>query len=275
MLFIVIAQSCSKSSTDEEMPLRSSQTLDLSYGTHNANKLDLYLPENRNEETKVVILLHGGFWFQGDKQEVTNYAQLFQSQGIAVVNMNYRLTGTPENSLHPSQVTDIQSVVDFISSKASEWKVSSDKIGIIGASSGGHLALLYTYAYNNSNKVKTAVSIAGPTNLTDPRNIGLEQQQAVALLLGGSIQQIPAAYAQASPITHIKASTRPTLLIHGKQDKLVPFHQSEDCKARLDEFKVENKLLAYENLGHENVINQQNMLVIMNEILNWINKYSD
>ena len=276
MLFIiVVVSSCSKSSTKEDIPLPAVEDLNVSYGNHHFNTLDLYLPANRTADTKTIILLHGGFWAQGDKQELTNYAKLFQSQGFAVANINYRLTNTSENNIHPAQVLDIQKAIDFISLNAGEWKVSSDQMALIGASSGAHLALLYTFAYNADNKVKTVVSIAGPTNLTDPRNISTIQQQAVGLLIGSAFEDNPSAYAQASPITHIKASSKPTLLIHGKKDMIVPYHQAEDCKAKLDQFNVENKLVQFEDLGHDDIINQQNSTIVLLEIINWINSTID
>lgn len=273
ILFItLLISSCSKSTTEEEIPVSTSETLDISYGDHSANILDLYLPANRNINTKTVILVHGGFWAQGDKKELTAYAKLLQSQGFAVANINYRLTGTAEN-IHPAQVTDIKKAVDFISTTASEWQIASDKIGLVGASAGAHISLLYTYAYNTNDKVKTVVSIAGPTDLTDSRNINAVQRQAVALLIGSTIEANPAAYNQASPITHIKASTKPTLMIHGKKDKLVPYQQAVDCKNKLDQFNVTNKLISYEDLGHDNIINQQNNLVVLQEIVGWLNTH--
>jgi len=273
ILFItLLVGSCSKSSTEEEAPLTALETLNISYGDNSANVLDLYLPANRTNNTKTIILIHGGFWAQGDKQELTAYARLLQSQGFAVANINYRLTGTAAN-IHPAQVTDIKKVIDFIAAKASDWRIAPDKIGLVGASAGAHLSLLYTYAYNTDDKVKTVVSIAGPTDLTDSRNISEIQRQAVGLLIGSTIEANPTAYSQASPITHIKASTKPTLMIHGKQDNVVPYQQSVDCKNKLDQFNVPNKLISYDNLGHENIINQQNSLVVLQEIIAWLNTH--
>jgi dipeptidyl aminopeptidase/acylaminoacyl peptidase len=260
---------CSKSDTKDDISLAAEEKLSISYAAGEKNTFDLYLPANRNADTKTVVLIHGGFWFGGNKEELTEYAKFLQQQGFAVANINYRLTNTNENNIHPAQVNDIQKAIDYISAKASEWNISDD-FGLVGASAGGHLALLYTYAYNTGNKVKTVVSIAGPTNLSDTRNTNNTQRQIVSLLLGSTLEQNPTVYAQASPITHVSSSTKPTLLVHGKLDAIVPYQQAVDLKARLEENNIKNNLLLYDNAGHENVINEQNRSLVLPLIADWL-----
>ena len=215
-------------------------------------------------------MLHGGFWAGGDKDELTIYAKHFQQKGFAVANLNYRLTNTPDNNIHPAQVNDIRKAIDFISLNSPDWNISSSKFALIGSSAGGHLALLYTYAYNDNNSVKAVASIAGPTNLTDTRNISNTQLQVVSLLIGSRLDQNPSAYAAASPITHVNASSKPTFLVHGKADAVVSHQQAEDLKAKLDQFNINNELLLFDNLGHENIINTQNINTVLTQIQEWL-----
>lgn len=264
---------CTKSQLSDVQPIEGKDMLNVSYGEKEKQVLDLYLPANRTENTKVIVLVHGGFWNQGDKNDFTTYAKFFQSQGFAVANINYRLTNTPENNIHPAQVNDIDKAIEFISSKSTEWQVSPNQFGLIGASSGGHLSLLYSYAYNKKDKVKTVVSIAGPTNLTDSRNILDFQKIITAAFLGTTIEQNLEIYKQASPITHVCDTTKPTLLVHGKVDLIVPYQQVVDLKDKLDKNKVVNDLLLFDNLGHEDVVNDINQNLVLGKIILWLNTH--
>src|SRR5688572_1725107 len=64
---------------------------DVTFGDDAKQKMDVYLPEGRSEQTPVVIMLHGGGFVAGDKSEFSARAQQFSAKGFAVLNVNYRL----------------------------------------------------------------------------------------------------------------------------------------------------------------------------------------
>jgi acetyl esterase/lipase len=232
-------------------PAISKDILNITYGSHVDNTLDIYLPANRNGSTRTIILIHGGFWFQGDKQDLAPYAKFFRDQGFACVTMNYRLINTAENSQHPAQVNDVGKVIEYVTNNASDWHISPSTFGLFGYSAGAHIALLYTYASNSNGKVKTVVSMAGPSNLADITSFAPEAAPLFASLIGSDFQTNPAAYQQASPIDHVNAQSKPTFLIHGKLDKFVPYKQSVDLQAKLKQFNVKNQLELYDYSGHD------------------------
>ena len=249
-LFIFFA-GCKKDSTDKPDGLKFDDLTNLKYGDHASQSLDIYLPENRSGKTKMIVFVHGGFWIGGDKAEFTELAKLFRDKGYASASINYRLLNTAENNIHPAQINDLAKALSFLQSKTEDWSISKSEVALIGASAGGHIALLYTYAYDTGNYVKTVVSLAGPTDLSDLRNASPQQSLVLQSFLGASPQTNPAIYRQASPITHVSAGSKPTLLFHGKLDVVVPYQQSVNLKAKLDQFSVKNKLVLYDNLGHE------------------------
>lgn len=263
--------SCAKMDTvklTDEKPVSAQQMLNVSYGSHVRHKLDIYLPAGRTSSTKVIVLVHGGSWVEGDKGSMADLAKVLQSKGYACASINYRLTNTPENNIHPAQVNDLGAAIDFISAKAGEWKISPDKFGVLGTSAGAHVGMLYTYHYNDDNKVKTVVSMAGPANLTDERNINPQMRTVVEWLIGTTIEANRTAYEQASPITFVASSSKPTLIFHGKKDVVVPQHQSADLKVKLDQFHVKSKLVLYDEAGHE-VINAGNTAGFLAELDGW------
>lgn len=268
MLVVLTSTSCKKFEQFVES-FKTEDFTDLHYGAHASNTMDVYLPEGRTGDTRVVVLIHGGSWYAGDKSEFTDYAKNFRNRGFAVVNINYRLTHTPENIRVADQLDDIRAALNFISLKAEEWKISPDRIALMGASAGAHLAMLYTYSMNSDNKVKTVVSLAGPANLADTRNVNMNFAAVVEWLIGSSFSSNPQAYVLASPIANVKATAKPTLLFHGQKDSVVPVQQSIDLKAKLDLTNIKNKLVVYPNSGHE-VVDASTISGFMTEVESWL-----
>ena len=272
LFFFIISIGCKKAADQSEATLTSRDLQNVSYGNHVRNSLDIYLPERRDAKTPVILLVHGGSWFEGDKSAFTDLAKYWRDKGYAAATMNYRFTNTPEKSIHPAQVNDIAKAIEFIGSKSAEWKISSDKFALQGASAGAHLSLLFAYKYDTANKVKAIISMAGPTDLTATGSAGIAQAQVVQWLIGSSYQANPSAYAEASPISHVTSNSKPTLLFHGKKDMVVPYQQAVDLKNKLVQFGTVHKLVSYEDTGHE-VINVNYMASFLAECDNWFKLY--
>jgi len=167
VILLFFISSCSSNENAPNPPLEAQQLTNVSYGNDAKQKFDLYLPANRNtSDTKTLILVHGGSWIGGDKSEMNPILEVVRKNlpNYAVVNMNYRLS-TWGKPAFPMQIDDIAAVIAKL--KNGKYDIS-DNIGFIGVSAGGHLSLLYSYAYNIDKNVKMVCSIVGPTNFTDP-----------------------------------------------------------------------------------------------------------
>jgi len=265
---LILFTGCGKDPITPTGSLAKEDLANVRYGSHVSQTLDVYLPENRSNQTKTIVFVHGGFWIGGDKSELAGIAKQFRDKGYAAISINYRLANTAENNIHPAQVNDLGEAITFIQERADEWDISGDELALAGASAGGHIALLYTYAYDSGNDVKTVISLAGPTNLANMQNASPQQAQVVRWFLGADANTPASVYQQASPLSHVSAVTKPSLLLHGKQDLIVPYQQSLELKAKLDQFGVKNELVTYDNLGHEADLNAVPGLV--KEIDDWL-----
>jgi len=231
-----------------EVPLKAKELLNISYGADSDQAYDLYLPAERTEGTKILILVHGGGWTSGDKTDMTGFKDFLRAElpDIAVVNMNYRLAD--ENNLpYPMQTNDITSVVNNLRENREEYQIGSD-LGFVGISAGGHLSLLWSYALDTDKKVKMVCSVVGPTNLLD----GVYQNSDNEILQGlvqqfGSNNEI---LEQASPLLQVDASAPPSILFYGGLDPLVPISQGIDLDGKLTELEVEHQFTLYANEGH-------------------------
>ncbi len=251
-IVICLFTACQKSNTDVPVEtLKSEDILNLKYSDNELNTIDIYLPAERSSETAVILFVHGGFWFEGDKSMLTEMAMYYRNRGYVTANMNYRLTNTTENNVHPAQINDIGKAIGFLNSKSIDYKYSQNKMALLGASAGAHLALLYAYQKDPQKNIKAVVSLAGPTNFTNLQSVSFLQAQVLEWFIGTSYQNNPSAYAEASPVNQVTKNSAPTLIFHGKLDVIVPLQQSQDLKAKLDQFQIPNQLKIYESQGHD------------------------
>jgi acetyl esterase/lipase len=225
----------------------------VSYGSNQRNIMDVYLPANRSAATTpVMILIHGGGWVEGNKNDLDGYLEVLKRNGpeYAVFNMNYRLAGNGQN-LFPAQELDVKQCIEFIYSKRKEYNIS-DRFVLLGASAGGHLALLHAYKYTSPVKVKAVVSFFGPTDLTafynNPPNIFVPI--ALQNVTGTTPQLNPALYQNSSSVNFVTATSCPTLILQGGNDPLVPASQAELLKAKLVTAAVPHQYVFYPNGGH-------------------------
>jgi len=228
-----------------------STQLNISYGSDPLQKMDIYLPGGRNTTTtKVMVLIHGGGWTEGDKADFTSYVSTIQTllPGYAIFNINYRLAANNSN-LFPTQENDVKAAIDLIYSKRNDYKISG-KFVLLGASAGGHLALLQGYKYTTPVKVKAVVSFFGPTDLNALFNSNIIAAAIMAGVVGGTPTTHASMYQQSSPATFVNASTPPTILLQGGIDPLVPPAQAEVLKTALGNAGVINQYVFYPNEGH-------------------------
>jgi len=222
----------------------------ISYGSSPQQVFDLYLPANRSAATtKTLILVHGGGWTGGDKGDMVYVTNIIKQYlpGYAVANMNYRLASTG-NPAFPMQIDDLNAVVNKLKS-TSDYAISDD-FGFIGVSAGGHLSLLYSYAYNTNNDIKMVCSIVGPTDFTDPNYTNNPTLMAAFESVAGvSYASNPGYYQQLSPLYRATATAPPTILFYGNADPLIPTSQGVNMHARLDQLGVYNEFTLY-NGGH-------------------------
>jgi acetyl esterase/lipase len=226
--------------------------MDISYGTDAKQKMDIYLPANRSvADTKVIFLIHGGGWNEGDKADFNGYVGALQASlpGYAIININYRLVANSQN-LFPTQENDVKAAAEFVFSKKNEYFIS-DKWAFLGASAGGHLALLQSYKYSSPVKPRAVISFFGPSDLTGLYN---SSNPLIALLLlnvtGATPILNPGLYQQSSPVNFITAQSPPTLLLHGGADPLVPPAQSTIVRDKLQSLGVAGQYVFYPNDGH-------------------------
>lgn len=97
----------------------------------------VFLPEKeKNTGAAMVICPGGGYAIEAIDHEGYQIARFLQQNGITGIVLKYRL---PYGN-HRIPLMDTQRAIRLVRSKASEWQINPQKIGIVGSSAGGHLA---------------------------------------------------------------------------------------------------------------------------------------
>ena len=252
VLFLSLAWACSSDPepTPDFLPAR--ELLDQAYGTNTRQKLDVYLPAGRSQtSTPLLVYIHGGAWIDGDKSEFLQFKPVLENlfPEYAFVSVNYRLydfiTG---NNKFPAQEADIISVFEFINENLADWNIS-DRIIISGASAGGHLALQHAYRNDFSN-IEAVVAFFPPTELKELHAFNTITALGLESILGGKPDQIPQAYLDSSPVTHLDPNDPPTIFFHGDIDTVVPISQSELLEENLNLNGINHQFTRVPNQGH-------------------------
>lgn len=271
--------SCDKNTTPQPEPaaLQEEKMQNLSYGANDRNKMDVYLPKNRDANTPFVVLIHGGSWVSGDKGDMHAMQDSLLVRGIASASINYRYAS---GTVHYEQLMeDVGAAVSQCRQKADEWKVRKDKWVLGGASAGAHMAMLYAHRFNTQYSIGAAISAAGPTDLTDTDWLNyaafINQLGNIQSMVGAQYylgQQLDARFAAASPIKGVK--NIPTLMIHGDGDLVVAYTQSQKMRNVMNTAGYTNKLVTIAGANHDlGLSNPTNAKLVVSEIAAWVNTY--
>ncbi len=212
-----------------------------------AQSMDLYLPMYVNKKSPIIILIHGGGWSSGNKDDFNNIGldSFFTAHNCAVVTMNYRLVNSCPFS---AEVDDIGLVIDYLKQKSIEWNIDPNRICLFGRSSGAHLALLYAYTRNSDKNVKAVIDMFGPTNLADSSIIVTPLGINVTDMLGAFLSNSQA-WHDDSPIFYTHSAV-PTVILQGTNDSVVYPIQSEMLEDSLFANKVPYLYLPWQGNGH-------------------------
>jgi len=249
---------------------------DISYGNDPKQKMDVYLPANRDgNSTKVFVLIHGGGWSAGDKSDYTSTMATFKAHypNHAIININYRL-GTLENPGYPKQIHDIQAAFEEI--QKDKYNVSKQYL-LYGGSAGAHLSMLYAYAFDPQHHVKGVINTVGPADLTDPAfTDNFILMGVLGGLLGNAIYDYPAnqaLFTEASPAKRVTISSPPTISFYGDQDPLIPVTQMPLLSAELESKGVWHQETMYPGGGHAVWASEEQNQDYINKTFSFIDQF--
>lgn len=247
-----------------ETRIQTREFHDIAYDTlSQSQKFDLYLPETGEGPFPLVMFIHGGGWFAGDKADGQESAWItLREKGYAVASINYRLSG---EAPHPSGIIDCKTALRYFKAHADEYHIDAKHVAVSGDSSGGHYALMVALTAGNSDfedlsrgnpeqtsEVACAVAWYPPTDLAEiSKSVGAGEYQgfniefmisAVERYTGKNLSEISEeALEKASPVRYVTEDMPPVLIQHGDADNVCPVDHSRRLYQAMAEAAGEEK----------------------------------
>ena len=245
--------------------------MDVSYGTHQQQKMDIYLPAGRDQSTQWVVTIHGGGWDGGDKNDIEVTEEIINQlkstfPNKALININYRLVDGEKNQ-YPAAEEDVKSAVEDVINRRFDYQIGK-KHYLAGFSAGAHLAALQALKHGEENLLG-CIAVAGAYNLSGAYDLAPSETQGyLKAFLGGTPDEVEENYYQASPINFISPSATKFLIFHGEEDELISVNESIKLKDKLIEQGVEVTIFTYPG-GHG--IPPEHLEEVMDYITDFIN----
>lgn len=236
--------------------------------------MKVYRPLSRGQNPTVVTI-YGGSWQRGSPAENAQFNRYLSAQGYTVIAIDYRHAPTYR---FPAQLTDVQTALQFIQDHAEEYEVDVGRMAVMGRSAGAQLALLLAYQPEQS-PFKAVINYYGPTDLAagyrqPPTPDPVGTHAVLEAFLGGSPDQFPDQYQQASPLYQVQPQLPPTLLIYGGHDRVVEAKHGRWLHDRLLAHQVRSVLIELPWADHVfdvvfNGISNQLALYYTERFLSW------
>ena len=258
---------------------------DVSYGDHERQKFDIFIPKNVKSQNGIMLFVHGGGWHEGDKEIRRADAQYFCNLGYICATMNYRFVCADVNVF--DELDDISSALMAIKQKCGEYGFNIEKVLLSGGSAGAHLSLLYAYTRKGETPV-TPVCVCAycpPVSFSKPDFLnGISEEfddwkyGLISNCCGFKVtktdllKELPQeALKRISPEEYVSEECVPTAVFHGEFDELIPLAHIKSFVALLNKKGVANDFLIYENSSH--LLEKDSS--VAQESKNIINKYAE
>ena len=218
--------------------------------------MDVFKPAKPNKAA-VIFMVSGG-WIS-DHSMIDSFGaqveKVLADAGFTVIEVVH---GAQPRYKVGEIVEQVRTAVKFVHSHAGEYGIDTNRVGVTGISSGGHLSLMI--AGSADSPVNAVAAIAPPTDLTNwgkPSFVFTDDPQlsvfapALGLDAKASKSDVEALARKLSPITLVNAKYPPTLIIHGDSDKVVPLQQAQAMDQALAKAGVDHKLEVIAGGGHD------------------------
>jgi acetyl esterase/lipase len=196
-------------------------------------RMDLYLPPASGAPTPIIINIHGGGWNKGTKESQSGFNGFFK-KGYAVANMEYRLS---QQAPAPAAVEDTRCALIYLINNAKKLNIDPNKIVIMGASAGAHLALVgglleNDHRFDTNCPTKSTVKVLAIVDKYGITNVGTWPSKSGKQWLGPHFGD-EAFIQSVSPLYLVKKTSPPTFIVHGDADPTVAYSQSVDLHKKL------------------------------------------
>lgn len=240
-------------------------------GTKEKAKVELtpYLPSSAEARIAIIVCPGGSYWWLDHKTEGKLAAEWLRDSGIAAFVLKYRTAGIGAfitsfrtvftGHQHPDMIQDIQRAIQLIREDAEKYHVDPEKIGVMGFSAGGHLAMSSGIYFDTnflgllgimpgvSLRPDFVAPIYPVVTLSDERYVHKRSRRG---LLGEFRKANRKMQDSLSLEKHIPADCPPVFLLNCVDDPIVKFQNSILLDSALTTLRIPHKYIQYQTGGH-------------------------
>ena len=210
--------------------------------------LTIFRPaKNQNAGTAVIICPGGGYWNLAWDLEGEEVASWLVTNHVTAFVLKYRVprrAGQPERLPAPGPLLDAQRAVRLVRSRAAEWGIHTNRVGILGFSAGGHLAVAVATHFDEGSYE--------PIDEID--KVSCRPDFAAAIYPGYFLEQQPAGMepnkSALAPYMRLPKATAPIFLVHANDDPVASPENSVLLYLALKQAEVPAELHLYAKGGH-------------------------
>lgn len=216
--------------------------------------LEIYQARGKSRHAAVIICPGGAYWGLALNHEGTMVAEWFNRLNITAFVLKYRI---PNDSIMRNKtigpLQDAQKAIRLVRSRAAEWNIDPNKIGIMGFSAGGHLASTLSTHYMDKVYNTTDTTSARPdfSILVYPvisMDSSITHWGSRENLLGKKPSNKMVDFY--SNEKQVNKKTPSAFLVHSINDELVPVENSINYALALKKFSIPCELHIYQSGGH-------------------------
>lgn len=200
----------------------------------------------------LVVDIHGGPSLAFHHGWDQAWAELLTAAGYAVLMPNPRGSAGRGQDFAKANLTDpagaeFDDILAGVAHCVAEGIADPDRVAAIGASYGGYLT---AWAVATGTVFRCGVAIASISDLVSCWGTA-NNPPFYEYLLGGRPAEQSALYLERSPVIRLGPDSRPTLILHGQQDRCVPVSQAQELYAGLRALGIDAELVVYPREGHQ------------------------
>jgi len=214
-------------------------------------KLHIFNPPGHKptDRRPAIVFFFGGGWTHGSAGQFVPQCRYLASRGMVAITADYRVYARDQARVADC-VSDAQAAIRWVRTNAKRLGIDPDRIAAGGGSAGGHLAAATAMLKDFTGEKDATVSfrpnaliLFNPALDLTPIVENEKREARWRERLGADVKDL-------SPALHVKPGTPPTIIFHGKADRLIPYPRMEAFAKTMKAAGNRCELVGFEGQGH-------------------------